>query len=52
MKEVFAYDCDGNDIEEFRVLRFPFSADIDNWEEEPNIEPRLYCAIKGKDNKS
>lgn len=51
MSEILAYDCDGNEIEEFRVLRFPFSADIDNWNEEPNIDPRFYCVIKGSDNK-
>ena len=35
MSEVLAYDCDGNEIEEFRVLRFPFSEEIDNWDEDP-----------------
>lgn len=42
---ILGYDCDGNEIEEFRVLRVPFSADIENWEEEPNIEPRFYCLV-------
>ena len=51
MSEVLAYDCDGNEIEEFRVLRFPFSEEIDNWDEEPEVDPRFYCAIKGNDNK-
>lgn len=52
MSEILAYDCDGNEIEEFRILRFPFSSNIENWNEEPNIDPRFYCAIKGSDNKS
>lgn len=44
--EILGYDCDGNEINEFRVLRFPFSADIENWDEEPNIDPRFYCLVK------
>lgn len=46
MNEVLGFDCDGQEIEEFRVLRFPFSSDIDNWDEEPNIDPRFYCIVK------
>lgn len=44
--EILGYDCDGNEINEFRVLRFPFSASIENWDEEPNIDPRFYCLVK------
>lgn len=40
------YDCDGNKINEFRILRFPFSADIENWDEAPNVDPRFYCLVK------
>ena len=43
---VLGYDCDGNEINEFRVLRFPFSADIENWDEEPNVDPRFYCLVR------
>ncbi|MBQ7105209.1 MAG: hypothetical protein IJN90_05070 [Bacilli bacterium] len=46
MGEVLGFDCDGEEIEEFRVLRYPFSSDIDNWDEEANIDPRFYCIIK------
>ena len=49
MDEVLGFDCDGQEIEEFRVLRFPFSADIGDWEEEVNIDPRFYCIVK-RDN--
>ena len=44
--EVLGYDCDGNEINEFRVLRFPFSADIENWDDEPFVDPRFYCLVK------
>jgi len=43
---VLGYDCDGNEIEEFRILRFPFSMEIENWDEEPNVDPRFYCLVK------
>ena len=45
-KEVLGYDCDGNEIDEFRILRFPFSADIENWDEELNVDPRFYCLVR------
>lgn len=45
-EEILGYDCDGNEINEFRVLRFPDSAEIENWEKEPNIDPRFYCLVK------
>lgn len=50
MNNILGYDCDEEAIEEFRILRAPFSAEIDNWDEEPNIEPRFYCAIRGNNN--
>lgn len=43
---ILGYDCDGNEIKEFRILRFPFSADIENWDEQPNIDPRFYCLVR------
>jgi len=43
---ILEYDCDGNEIYEFRVLRFPFSSEIDNWDEHPNVDPRFYCLVK------
>lgn len=50
MDEVLGYDCDGEEVEEYRVLRFPFSDTVDNWEEVPNVDPRFYCAIRAKNN--
>lgn len=47
-KEILGYDCDGNEIYEFRILRFPFSADVENWDEEPNVDPRFYCLVKSE----
>jgi len=52
MDEVLGYDCDGEEVEEFRVLRFPFSDMVDNWEEVPNVDPRFYCAIRAKNNQA
>lgn len=49
MNEVLGLDCDGYEIEEFRILRFPFSADIENWDEEVGVDPRFYCIVK-RDN--
>jgi len=43
---VLGYDCDDNEINQFRILRFPFSADIENWDEETNVDPRLYCLVR------
>lgn len=48
-EEILGYDCDGNAIYEFRILRFPDSADIENWDEEPHIDPRFYCLVKSSD---
>ena len=45
-EEILGYDCDGNEINEFRILRFPFSANIENWDEEPNVDPRFYCLTR------
>ena len=50
--KILAYDCDGEEVEEFRILRYPFSAEVENWEEEPNVEPRFYCAITGENGKN
>ena len=51
MKDIEVYDCDGNIVEEFRILRPPFSELIDSWDEAPNIEPRFYCMVKAEDEK-
>ena len=51
MEEIIGYDCDGNEIEEYRILRAPFSELVEDWSEVPNLDPRFYCAVKAKDNK-
>ena len=38
-------DCDGNELEEFTIIRTPFYADI-NFEEDPNIEARQYAVVE------
>lgn len=45
-EDILGYDCDLNEIEEFRVLRFAFSADIGDWDDEPDIDPRFYCLVR------
>lgn len=52
MNDVLGYDCDGEEIEEYRILRFPFSAYIENLEEEPGVDPRFYCPVRTNDGKS
>lgn len=44
--ECLGYDCDLNEIEEFRVLRFPFSQDIDDFDLFPFIDPRFYTLVR------
>lgn len=51
MLRVLGHDCDGEEIEEFRILRAPFSMEIESWDEEPDVDPRFYCAVVGIDNK-
>ena len=43
---LFGFDCDGRKIHEFRILRAPFSANIEDWEVEPNVDPRFYCLVR------
>ena len=50
MEKILGYDCDGEEILEYRILRFPFSTTIDDWEEVPNVDPRFYCAIESSNN--
>ena len=45
------YDCDGNAIYEYRILRAIWSNDIDI-EELVDADPRQYCAVVGEDGKS
>ena len=48
MSNVLGYDCDGNEIYEYRVLRAIWSNDIDIKELE-DADPRLYCAWVAND---
>ena len=48
MDDILGYDCDGNDIYEYRVLRAIWSNDIDI-EKLEDADPRQYCAIKAND---
>ena len=48
MDEVLGYDCDGNEIYEFMILRAIFSNDIDI-EDLKDADPRQYCAVVADD---
>lgn len=48
MNEVLGYDCDGNEIYEYRILRAIWSNDIDIKDLE-DADPRQYCAVIGDD---
>ena len=48
MDDILGYDCDENDIYEYRVLRAIWSNDIDI-EKLGDADPRQYCAIKAND---
>lgn len=51
MSVFLGYDCDGVEIEEFRVLRAIWSNDIDI-EDLEEADPRHYCAVVGDDGKA
>lgn len=51
MQDCLGYDCDGNEIYEYRILRAIWSNDIDI-DELKNEDPRQYCAILGDDGKA
>lgn len=44
--DILGYDCDGREIKEFRILRYPFSSEIEDFLEYPNVDPRFYCLVK------
>ena len=48
MSKVLGYDCDGNEIYEYRVLRAIWSNDIDI-EQLLDADPRQYCAVVAED---
>ena len=51
MNDCLGYDCDGNEIYEYRILRAVWSNDIPI-EELDGADPRFYCAIVGEDGKA
>ena len=51
MNIILGHDCDGNEIDEYRILRAIWSNDIDINELE-GADPRQYCAIVGEDGKA
>ena len=48
MANVLGYDCDGNEIYEYMILRAIWSNDIDI-EELDGADPRQYCAVIAED---
>lgn len=51
MNDCLGYDCDGNEIYEYRILRDVWSNDIPI-EELDGADPRFYCALVGEDGKA
>ena len=51
MNDCLGYDCDGNEIYEYRILHAVWSNDIPI-EELNGADPRFYCAIVGEDGKA
>ena len=51
MYECLGYDCDGNEIYEYRILHAIWANDIDI-EILEDKDPRKYCAVKGNDGKA
>lgn len=46
--EILGYDCDGNELYEFNIIRAIWYSDID-FKKETNIDPRQYCIVKASD---
>ena len=49
--EVLGLDCNGNEIDEFRVLKAKWANDIDI-KDLKTSDPRQYCAVKAEDGKA
>lgn len=39
--EILGYYCDNNEIREFRVLRYPFSQEIESFDDEEKNNPKV-----------
>lgn len=48
--EILGYDCDGNELYEFNIIRAIWYSDID-FKKQTNIDPRQYCVVKALDGK-
>lgn len=48
--EVLGYDCDGNELYEFNIIRAIWYSDID-FKKQTNIDPRQYCVVKALNGK-
>lgn len=51
MNEILGRDCNGNEIDEFRVLRAKWTNEIDI-EDLKFADPRQYCAVKADDGQA
>ena len=49
--EVLGLDCNGNEIDEFRVLKAKWANEIDI-KDLKTSDPRQYCAVKAEDGKA
>lgn len=49
--EILGLDCNGNAIDEFRVLKAKWANDIDI-KDLKTSDPRQYCAVKAEDGKA
>jgi len=49
MSDILGYDCDGNEIYEYRILRAIWSNDIDI-KDLDGSDPRQYCAVVADDS--
>lgn len=50
--DILGLDIDGNPVEEFMILRAPFSDCIEDWSTVPDIDPRLYTLVRASNGKT
>ena len=51
LDDVLGYDCDGNEIYEYRIMRAIFANDVDILQLD-GADPRQYCALVANDGKA
>ena len=49
--KVLGYDCDGNELEEFDIVRPIWFAETD-FDVATDVNPRQYCVVVGEDGKT